>query len=105
MDSVTLAYKLSFVFIPLIFVIGIYCIIVTHNLIRTLIGIELLAKAVTLFIIVAGYITGHAALAQSLVITFIIIEVVIIAVAAGIVINVARVNGNLDARNLRNLKG
>ncbi len=41
---------------------------------------------------------------QSYIITLIIIEVVVIAVAAGIIINVAKQTGSLDARNLRTLK-
>ncbi len=103
--DMTTFFRLSFVFIPLLFVIGFYCVIVTHNLIRTLIGLELMTKAVTLLLVVIGYATDHRAMMQSLVITLIIIEVVVIAVAAGIVVNVARRTGSLDARNLRTMKG
>jgi multisubunit Na+/H+ antiporter MnhC subunit len=93
------------VIIPLLLIAGFYCIIVTRNLIRTLIGLEILTKAVTLLIIVAGYVTGHAALAQSFAITLIIIEVVVLAVAAGIIVNVVGHTDSLDARNLQNLRG
>ena len=72
-------------FIIMVLIAGLYCILVTRNLMRVIIGLELLTKAVTLLIIVAGYVTGHIALAQSLVITLIIIEVVVIAVAAGVI--------------------
>lgn len=98
-------FKLSFVFIPLLFVIGFYCIVVTHNLIRTLIGLELITKAVTLLLVVIGFATDHMVIMQSYIITLIIIEVVVIAVAAGIVVNVAKKTGSLDARNLRAMKG
>ena len=98
-------FKLSFVFIPLLFIIGFYCVVVTHNLIRTLIGLELITKAVTLLLVVIGFATDHMALMQSYIITLIIIEVVVIAVAAGIVVNVAKQTGSLDARNLREMKG
>ncbi|MCX5782266.1 MAG: NADH-quinone oxidoreductase subunit K [Elusimicrobia bacterium] len=98
-------FKLSFVFIPLLFIIGFYCIIITHNLIRVLVGLELIIKAVTLLLVVVGYTTNHTVLMQSYIITLIIIEVVVIAVAAGIVVNVAKQTGSLDTRNLRTLKG
>jgi len=74
-------------------------------MIRAIIGIELLIKAVTLLIIAAGYVTGHAALAQGLVITIIVIEVVVAATAAGIALSVFRHTDSLDVRSLRNLKG
>lgn len=92
-------------FIIMLAVIGLYCVLVTYNLIRVLIGLELLIKAVTLLIIVAGYITGHEALAQSLVITFIVIEAVMITVAVGVVLGIRSFNNSLDVRKIRELKG
>jgi len=86
-------------------VIGLYCILVTYNLIRVLIGLEILIKAVTLLIIAVGYITGREALAQSLVITIIVIEVVLITVAVGVVLGIRSHNDSLDVRKIRNLKG
>jgi multisubunit Na+/H+ antiporter MnhC subunit len=89
----------------LVFIIGIYCILVTFNLIRAIIGLELLTKAVTLFLILAGYVTGRMGLAQALVITLIVIEVVVIAVAVGVILCVFRHNNTIDVRLLRNIKG
>jgi multisubunit Na+/H+ antiporter MnhC subunit len=89
----------------LVLITGFYCLIVTYNLIRALIGLELLTKSVTLFIILAGYITGRTALAQALAITLIVIEVVVIAVAVGIVLCVYKHNKSIDTRLLKNIKG
>jgi NADH-quinone oxidoreductase subunit K len=93
------------IFATLVAVCGAYCILVSHNLIRILIGVELFTKAVTLLIIVAGYMSGRQALAQSITITLIVVEVVVIAIAAGIVIGAHDETDALDARNLSNLKG
>ncbi len=93
------------IFIVLLAACGAYCLIVTRNMIRTIIGIELLIKAVTLLIILAGNMTGRAALAQSLVITIVVIEVVVTATAAGLALWVFRRTGSLDIRSLSNLKG
>lgn len=92
-------------FLILVFIAGLYCILVTRNLMRVMIGLELLTKAVTLLIVTAGYVTGHIALTQSLVITLIIIEVAVIAIMAGVILSIYRHNESLDARNLRSLKG
>jgi len=94
-----------FIVTIMLFVMGFYCIFFTFNLVRALIGVELLIKAVTLLIITAGYITGHMALAQAIVITLIVVEVVFIVVATGVVIGLHKHNGTLDTRKLRNLKG
>jgi len=91
--------------ICLLFVMGLYCILATYNLVRVLIGLEILIKAATLLVILAGYLTGRAALAQAIVITLIVVEVVVIVVAGGVVLQAFSHHGSLNVRNLRNLKG
>jgi NADH:ubiquinone oxidoreductase subunit K len=87
-------------FVVMLFIIGIYCILITFNLIRALLGVEILIKAVTLLIIIAGYVSGRTALAQAIVITLIVVEAVSIAVAVGIVLGIHGHNNSLDARRL-----
>ena len=96
---------LFIVAIALIAAAGIYCIVATRNLIRVLIALELLAKAVTVLIAIAGAQSGQMALAQSFIIALIIVEVVVTATGAGIVIAVHKRNGSLDIGKLTNLKG
>ncbi|MGA2142340.1 MAG: NADH-quinone oxidoreductase subunit K [Brevinematales bacterium] len=94
-----------FASIILLMVTGLYCLLVTKNLLRILIALEVMTKSVTLFLISSGYFSGNAVLTQALVITLIIIEVVVIVVACGIVIGVCVHNKNLDIKNMRKLKG
>ncbi len=98
-------FSVNVLFVALLAAAAIYCILATRNLIRILIGLELLTKAVTLLLAVAGYVTGRMAVAQTFIITMIVIEVVVIAVAAGVVIGVHRHNNDLDVGKLRNLRG
>ena len=93
------------IFTVLLLFAGFYCILVTRNLIRILIGIEVLAKGITLGIVAVGYATGNMALTQSLAITVIIVEVFVVAIAAGIVINIYKHNDSLSVKNIENLKG
>ncbi|MCX6111818.1 MAG: NADH-quinone oxidoreductase subunit K [Proteobacteria bacterium] len=93
------------IFTIILGVCGFYCIMVTKNFIRALIGLEILTKAVTLLIIAAGYVSNRIALAQSMVITLIVVEVVVISVAAGIVFGVFKQIGSLNITKMRNLKG
>ena len=91
--------------VVMLFVIGFYCVLATFNLIRVLIGLEIVIKAVTLLIILAGYMAGRLALAQTLVVTLIVIEAVVMTVGMGVILGAYRHNGNLDVRELRKLKG
>jgi multisubunit Na+/H+ antiporter MnhC subunit len=54
-------------------------------------------------VIVAGSVTGHTALAQAIVITLIVIEVVLVTVAAGVIIGIWRYHDALDTRKIRNI--
>jgi NADH-quinone oxidoreductase subunit K len=97
--------KLSIPFIGLLIIIGLYYILATRNLIRILLGVEIITKGALIAIIAAGYVTNNMAVAQSLAIIMIIIEVFVIAIAAGIIVQIYRRTGSVDARNIRNLRG
>lgn len=92
-------------FTILLLIAGFYCLVVTRSFLRAVIAIELLIKAVTLFFIAVGYITGKPALTQALVITIIVVEVVIVVIAGGIAISVFRKNDSLDITLLNKMKG
>ena len=53
-------YWIYAVFGFLTLIAGFYCILISRNLLRVLIGIEILIKSVTFFLILAGYIGGRA---------------------------------------------
>ncbi|MFZ2957756.1 MAG: NADH-quinone oxidoreductase subunit K [Candidatus Ozemobacteraceae bacterium] len=89
----------------LMIVTGLYCIMATRNMIRVLIGIELITKGVTLLIIIAGKVSNHMASAQAITITVIIIEVVLVPVVAGLILGVFRHNRSLNVGKLRQLHG
>lgn len=97
--------KISIPFIILILIVGFYYILATRNLIRILLGIEIITKAALLAIIVVGYITNNLPLAQTLAIIMIVIEVFVVAITAGIIIQIYKRTGSVDARNIRNLRG
>lgn len=91
--------------IGLLISIGLYTLLVSRNVLRMLIGFEIMAKGVTLAIISAGAVNGKIMFAQTMVITAIVVEVVFIAVALAIVMMVQRKHKSLSIRNLTNLKG
>ena len=98
-------FSLFVISVILLLITGIYSLIVTRNLLRVLLSVEILVKAVTLLIIGAGYINDEMGAAQYYVITIIVIEVMLLVVALGIVFGVYRKNGTLNTNKLNNLKG
>ncbi|RLG71531.1 MAG: hypothetical protein DRO11_04270 [Methanobacteriota archaeon] len=98
-------YTLTLAVVLIVFSIGFYCLISKTNLIRIVIGIEVMAKAVTLnFVYVANHI-GDTALGQAMVITIILIEVIVAAVALSLVVGSYRHTGSLTIEALRRLRG
>jgi NADH:ubiquinone oxidoreductase subunit K len=99
------SFWLYFIFFVLLLVDGLWCLLATYNLLRMLIGLEILMKSVTFFLIVAGALSGRMGLAQAMVITVIVIEVVVVVVAAGVILGFFRAHDSLNIRNTRRMKG
>jgi len=100
----SLMFALFVVAVILLLAVGLYSLIVTRNLIRVLLSVEILVKAATLLMIGAGYVSDNMGAAQSYVITIIVIEVMLLVVALGIVFGVYKKNGTLDVNKISNLK-
>ncbi len=93
------------IYIFIIFVIGFICVLTTSNMIRMVIGLEIMARAATYAFIYFGHLTGNMAVAQALVVTVIVVEVVVSATALALIVNVYRHTKSLDVRKLIKLKG
>jgi multicomponent Na+:H+ antiporter subunit C len=84
---------------------GIYCLLTMRNLIKLFIGIEVVSKAISLTLIGTGLAKSHILAAQALLITYIVIEVSLVATALALIINIYRKTQSLDIRQLAKLKG
>jgi multisubunit Na+/H+ antiporter MnhC subunit len=84
---------------------GIYCLLTMKNLIKLFIGIEVISKGVSLALLATGFAKKNVLLAQSLVITFIVVEVSLVATALAVIINITKHTKSLDIRKLTKLKG
>jgi len=85
--------------------VGIYCLLAMKNLIKLFIGIEVISKAVSLVLISTGFARQNILAAQALVVTYIVIEVSLVATALAIIINIYRHTNSLDVRKIAKLKG
>jgi NADH:ubiquinone oxidoreductase subunit K len=88
-----------------LFVIGIYAIGTTRNIIAMIIGLEIMTKGVTVLLAAAGYFNGKPQIVEPLIITMIVVEVVILTISAAYIINIVKKHDSLDTHNINKLKG
>ena len=103
--SLTLNYPIDWFFISLLFFTGAYCMIVSRNIIRLLIGFEIISKSAMIAIISQAQLTNSINLSQSLIIILILVEVVVIATGLTLIVKFYRKYQNIDIKKLINLKG
>jgi multisubunit Na+/H+ antiporter MnhC subunit len=89
----------------LVFMVGVFLLLVQRNLLRIVLAVEVLAKGVTLVLLSAGVHRGAVPLMQSLIVTFIVVETILAAVLLAIIVVCQRNNASLDVRLLARLKG
>jgi NADH-quinone oxidoreductase subunit K len=90
----------------LLLVIGLACLMVKRDMIRMLIGVEILFNAANLSFISFSMIGGEYIdpFAQSIVMMAIVLDGAVIAVGLAMVINIYKHYNTLDIRKLRRLK-
>ncbi len=89
----------------LLFMVGVYLMFAYRNLLRVILGVEVMAKGVTLVLLAAGVFRGSVEYIQALIVTFIIVETILAAVVLAITFVAQRIYNSLDIRNLSKLKG
>jgi multicomponent Na+:H+ antiporter subunit C len=116
--------SLNYTVAMLLIALGLYCVLVKRNLVKIVIGLGVLTDGVHLFLISLGYrsvanatapivtgdLVGFASRAvdpvpQALVLTSIVINVCILALALSLGIYTYRQYGTLDPFSLRRMKG
>jgi multisubunit Na+/H+ antiporter MnhC subunit len=89
-----------------LFAVGLMCLIARANLVKMVIGLEILGKGVSLVFVTAGYLNGNVGMSQAVVFTLIIIEAVVAGVALALVILAKRTWGTLDIASItRKVRG
>lgn len=88
-----------------LFGLALYGLLIAHNLIKTVIGLQILVKAALLALIAAGAASGRRNLAESLAATVLVADTIVAVVALALVVQVRRRFGTLDVRALGKLRG
>ena len=85
--------------------LGLYGLLVSRNLLKIVISLQILGKAAVLGLVAGGWASGQVSLGQSLAATAIVADTIIAVVGLALAVQVKRRFGTLDVRELARLKG
>lgn len=83
---------------------GLYCLLITRNMIKVVIGLQLIVKGAVLAFILAGKLTGQMNLAQSMALTIIVADTIVAVVGLALAVQIRLRTGDLDIKSLSSLK-
>ncbi len=85
--------------------VGLYGLLITRNLIKIVIALQILVKAAILALVAASSASGQINLGQSLAATVIVADTVVAVVGMALAVQVRRRFGTLDVKALSTLRG
>jgi NADH-quinone oxidoreductase subunit K len=91
--------------VVLLLAIGFYGLLITRNLVKIVLVLQMLVKAVVLALVLAGKNSGNLGLGQSIAATVIVADTVVAVVALALAIQVRRRAGTLDIAKISTLRG
>ena len=84
--------------------VGFYGLLITRNLIKVVVALQILVKGSMIALILAGRMAGQVNLGQSLALTVIVADTIVAVIALALAVQVRRTIGTLDLRSLTNLR-
>lgn len=84
--------------------VGIYGLLITRNMIKVIVALQLLVKGVILALVLAGNMQGKVNLSQSMALTVIVADTIVAVVGLALAVQVRRVVGSLDLKDLATLR-
>lgn len=99
----SLGFDLAAVFV--LFGIGAYAVLTRRNMLKILIGLEIMSKSILLGLVVAGKIAGKLPLAQAIISVVVVIDAATLALVLALIVNAYRHYGRIDVGKLTRLHG
>jgi NADH:ubiquinone oxidoreductase subunit K len=85
--------------------IGLYGLLISRNMIKLVVALQILVKAALLGLVLAGDVSGQINLSQSLAITVIVADTVVAVIGMALAVQVRRQIGTMDVTELSKLRG
>ncbi len=84
--------------------VGLYGLLITRNLIKVVVALQVLVKGALLALVAAGLASGKINLGQSLAVMVIVVDTVVAVIGLALALQVKRRMGTLDVKELATLK-
>lgn len=88
-----------------VFGIGLYGLLITRNLIKIVMVLQILAKAAIVALVLAGKSSGNPGLGQSIAVTVIVADTIVAVIGLALAIQIRQHFGTLDTREVSRLQG
>ena len=85
--------------------VGFYGLLITRNLIKVVMVLQILIKAVILGLVLAGKLSGNTGLGQSTAATVIVADTIVAVVGLALAVQVRRRFGTLDVPKISTMRG
>lgn len=85
--------------------VGMYGLLITRNLIKIVLVLQIMVKPAILALVLAGKVGGNLGLGQSLAVTVIVADTVVAVVGLALAVQVRRRFGTLDVPQISTLRG
>jgi NADH:ubiquinone oxidoreductase subunit K len=85
--------------------VGFYGLLITRNLIKIVMVLQILIKAVILALVLAGKLSGNIGLGQSTAATVIVADTIVAVVGLALAVQVRRRLGTLDVPKISSMRG
>jgi len=81
-----------------LFLIGLFCLLTRRSVIKQVIGLKIMLQGVTLSLVHAGHVRRDVRFAETMVISALVVETIVIAIALALIVNVFRhyLSGDVD---------
>jgi NADH:ubiquinone oxidoreductase subunit K len=84
--------------------VGFYTLLLTRNLLRVVIALQILGKAAMLLLVAAGRMVNQIQIGQSMAITVIVADTIVAVIAMALTVQCRRHYGTMDITRLTTLK-
>ena len=84
--------------------VGIYGLLITRNLIKVVVALQILVKGILVAFIIAGNLQAKINLSQSMALTILVADTIVAVIALAIAVQVRKAFGSLDLKDLTTLR-
>ncbi len=98
------ALNVFLILVVTLFTVSLYGLLITRNLIKMVVVLQVLVKSAILAFVLAGHLRGQPNLGQSLALTVIVADTIVAVLGLSLAVQVRKHFGTLDLKHLNTLR-